>query len=1178
RDDWDQEEELREVLEDLANNFDISEEELQTTQLAAVMHLVDASLPVTSVVSLGNDNSCINSESIKIEKGIEVGEKEEVTKSDTTYTIYTNNKDNPLKKEDSRSSSSDTTTFDSALDGASSFVASSSSNSDDTTTVSSCHSSTKNGKISSNDIMPSSSSSMGSNTMSSKNYKFGLTNHHLSMPEPNVIVPNEQLLVMADSTKVRHSHTHSSDSKVSSLSSASLKSSGSCDSITGKLMNVTSPVYTTADLSAKSQQPMAVVKSACIGKYRKNCTSNVPSKDRCSSAASIIGADSTSSSSSTNGQSIVSLDESSANLTTKRARCDSHLLVKFCSIIYATFLVILGCILHIAELRHKSRNSTDHIYSSCVALIGIAWLAFLHVDLQRYKRYACKFILIEHMYSQKKGDNSGSSNCVSSSSTSTLANSTTSSYLDGVSMNTEAIFKKTAIHMSVNNSKNNKSHKHSKQEAIQSQNAVITRQPALSSAFSTASSDSTSSEVTFGVAPRHQATNESTDANGFYYDRHQQHHHHHRQLDDHVKDGAHLHDHEHRNYSSMRLDSLRKNKLKSKMTTKKQRMASKLKGQHKHQLSDPHKFEQQPQVPAYRFVHGKMGANFYLKCGMAAFCFGHVIHEGLRFGQQVYFFMTDNVQCRDVAALVAHLITPLYSFYQLFMMFKYSNLVINRFKTLAYFGLMHIIGTSITFWFRTIIEEAFEDFVHKMDYFGHKAGGANSSRIYGINNTKLVQLPRAASASQSASIIEALTADWAADEASHASTGSGLMPLMSSPVTSTISPQLASNLPNSYACAQNTLLTTKSMNALPYLYPFTIEYNLLLAATFLGLYCNIGQVWSRSTDKGCSSHPFIRRELVHNHENGKEELEYKSNFVVNADCHAANKGLFCGFFVLLVTLVSIVIFFVTINKPTHIHLGIKINLIQEAALTILILTVTLAAFRQVVKLDRNPCLKDKVTTDDVLMLVPLPFFFIHSLLSFRAEIASLSWPSISTAVSLMSNGTTLDHLQQNSLTRFQLNNSANNINANLSASHNRTFTDNSIFQSHHHHHQQHYQMSYFKWITVAAHAIVLIEVLVQTNFIIDGKRRCSQSRYLRFKKPGRELITFAIILNITYWIVATFESKSVEQYRAEIEFYGPLPWMFVSHTTLPVMLFYRYHSSVCLAEIWGRAYKPAKKY
>lgn len=335
---------------------------------------------------------------------------------------------------------------------------------------------------------------------------------------------------------------------------------------------------------------------------------------------------------------------------------------------------------------------------------------------------------------------------------------------------------------------------------------------------------------------------------------------------------------------------------------------------------------------------------------------------------------------------------------------------------------------------------------------------------------------------------------------------------------------------------------------------------------------------------------------------GSEEKgpgEYKSNFVVNADCHAANKGLFCGFFVLLVTLVTIVIFFVTINKPSHVQLGIKINLIQEATLTGLILLVTLAAFRQIVRLNRNAHLKDKVTTDDVLMLIPLPFFFIHSLLSFRAETASLYSSTAAQAaqageqqasLSLMQNANNLLDSNHNSsastnvasmpsqLNRLLLSlpsnqvpvakvreNSTGQRNAQQQAPATKTQPATSASK-----------VDYFKLLTVALNLGVMIEVLVQTNFIIDGLRRCSESRYLRFKKPGRELITFAILLNITYWIVATFETKSVEQYKTEIEYYGPLPYMFISHTTLPVMLFYRYHSSVCLAEIWNRAYKLPK--
>lgn len=672
---------------------------------------------------------------------------------------------------------------------------------------------------------------------------------------------------------------------------------------------------------------------------------------------------------------------------------------------------------------------------------------------------------------------------------------------------------------------------------------------------------------------------------------------------------------------------------------------------------------------------------------------------------------------------------------------------------------MHIIGTSVAFWFRTIMEEAFEDFVHKMDYFKAKKpelslllmrdglSGSGMANVNGNNNGNL-QL----------------------------NATSTILTLMSSPISDTITPNLIRHLPDSYACAQNTLLTTKSMNALPYLYPFTIEYNLLLASTFLSLYFNIGKVGHKGNGAGscnytpdCSASTSIgiggsdstvshynNSNNIHNHHhhhhkhsdnsssvtkaidhvNDKEMGEYKSNFVVNADCHSANKGLFCGFFVLLVTLVTIVIFFVTINKPSHVQLGIKINLIQEATLTVLILLVTLAGLKQMNKLNRNRYLKEKVTTDDVLMLIPLPFFFIHSLLSFRAETASLISSSISIQTSSIAstlhndrptriaielanrrvlqdaddnamdaassrlnliglyNGTlslyqdnfikdsmgqdnnidngsginiinnndnnkTIDKIRSNTIADSRRNNVLNienfatttiagdsgrsrssdssninfdinnkrpidsgsissssisgsivnsnnnfvseNISDNISTRRRVTRSnrdglvrtgkfDNNIASSNNNNNDSSSngnsisssfnfsQIDHFKLITVLLNIIVMIEVLVQTNFIIDGMRRCSESRYMRFKKPGRELITFAILLNITYWIVATFETKSVEQYKTEIEYYGPLPYMFISHTTLPVMLFYRYHSSVCLTEIWNRAYKLPKEH
>lgn len=99
-------------------------------------------------------------------------------------------------------------------------------------------------------------------------------------------------------------------------------------------------------------------------------------------------------------------------------------------------------------------------------------------------------------------------------------------------------------------------------------------------------------------------------------------------------------------------------------------------------------------------------------------------------------------------------------------------------------------------------------------------------------------------------------------------------------------------------------------------------------------------------------------------------------------------------------------------------------------------------------------------------------------------------------------------------------------------------------------------------------------MLVQTPLIIDGLRRCSNSRELRQQKPGRELITFLIVCNVALWITQTFEIKSHGLQDHRYDFYGNVLWTILGHMTLPLMMFYRFHSSVCLVDIWKSAYEP----
>ncbi|RWS16167.1 Otopetrin-1-like protein [Dinothrombium tinctorium] len=433
------------------------------------------------------------------------------------------------------------------------------------------------------------------------------------------------------------------------------------------------------------------------------------------------------------------------------------------------------------------------------------------------------------------------------------------------------------------------------------------------------------------------------------------------------------------------------------------------------------------EVPRYRFLRGP-------------FCFGHIIHEGLTLSQQVYFLSSGEFNCVETSKFILCTVRPLYSFYQLFMLFKYSNIVINCHLYLAQFGLMHMIGTSVTFWIGAILDDSVE-------YLENKIAQEKNNTIE-LNMTEN---------------FRHIYPDY-----------------------------LERMLP----CRQKSIPSNKYDSALPYLYPFAIEFNLLLAALWFVMWRNIGK-------DSHTAHPHHFQHKVSQDHNGKEEVHFESNLVLRADCHASNKGLFGGMFILLVSLITMILFFVSVNTSGYIRIAIYIYSCQEIFITGVIAIVSIFAYREMRKLDINPIKSDSHVLDSVLLMIPLPFYFLNNLLSIRADIATLNW------------------------------------------------------------------------VGIAMQFTITFQVLIHTVFISDAMNKCSEDRNMRFQKPGRELITLMIILNITLWIISTFETKSTEKYMSQSHYYGSVVWMVLSHLTLPLMLFYRFHCTVCLADIWKFAYEKA---
>ncbi|KAG5667274.1 hypothetical protein PVAND_015261 [Polypedilum vanderplanki] len=104
----------------------------------------------------------------------------------------------------------------------------------------------------------------------------------------------------------------------------------------------------------------------------------------------------------------------------------------------------------------------------------------------------------------------------------------------------------------------------------------------------------------------------------------------------------------------------------------------------------------------------------------------------------------------------------------------------------------------------------------------------------------------------------------------------------------------------------------------------------------------------------------------------------------------------------------------------------------------------------------------------------------------------------------------------------------------------------------------------------------LTQILIQTPWIIDALRRCSNTKETRRIKPGKALVTFLTIANVALWIYYTFSVKSPEIIDERYEFYGDRLWSILNHLSLPLIMFYRFHSSVCLVDIWKHSYEKSE--
>jgi hypothetical protein len=296
----------------------------------------------------------------------------------------------------------------------------------------------------------------------------------------------------------------------------------------------------------------------------------------------------------------------------------------------------------------------------------------------------------------------------------------------------------------------------------------------------------------------------------------------------------------------------------------------------------------------------------------------------------------------------------------------------------------------------------------------------------------------------------------------------------------------------------------------PYLYPCTVEYSLTCLAIFFIIWKNIGE---KEKEFG-----YILK---------LNDIE--STF--NVDCNKTSRGLFCGIIVALVTIVANIMYFIYKKSPEK-------SLTNDYSMKDLnnITTLFKASANGLQEGHRESTIIIEIL--EIVLIVLSASITIAALNRTRKlptiELHSIEFDELLLVVSLCG------------IYVFSV------------------FSSFSIIYNN--------ERKPYGYLSLATSIISIIEGTLQTYLIFSCLKRRAVDPKDRQEKPGRELFTILIIINLCLWVSDTFAFKTFEVSTYQLDYYSILTWSIISTISTPLAIFFRFHSSVCLSDCWKSVY------
>lgn len=295
-------------------------------------------------------------------------------------------------------------------------------------------------------------------------------------------------------------------------------------------------------------------------------------------------------------------------------------------------------------------------------------------------------------------------------------------------------------------------------------------------------------------------------------------------------------------------------------------------------------------------------------------------------------------------------------------------------------------------------------------------------------------------------------------------------------------------------CRRTNIMGHLVQNASPFLFPCTIEYSLICA-------CILFEMWKKI--KSVSTIQRSRR-------SSKKPMIDKNQYQLSVDCSRAHRGMFAGILTIVLTIISLIMYFVLVEDIEFKAMaGFEVTITEIILYGLTSAAVVAAMYRmRDLKFCKN---KDSgMGMDCTLLLLAQSGVYIYCLFSIIGS---------------------------------------------------------------HFAYQLEKEGEYGSLHGLVAEVFSLTQTSLQTIFILNAWwRRCKGSQQNRLK-PGREIITFLLVANMSLWFINTLIKQRASFRPSHLEFFGTWAWTIITHVAMPLAIFYRFHSTICLFEIWKTTYK-----